>query len=127
MAKDRARPFSRKHRKYWFTVTGGMILIGVFNVAIGMCGYEAPRTPERIIPVLPPPGTPAQAPTDGTINLGDIPAPVMRAFAVAYPRHIPAPKKLLVAGVAHYELTFSDAGTTHVISYTPDGTFLGAR
>lgn len=127
MAKDRARPFSRKHRKYWFTVTGGMILIGALNVGIGMCGYEPPRTPERIIPVLPRPGTPARPATDGTINLADIPTPVMRAFAIAYPRHIPAPKKLARAGVTHYELSFTDAGTTTVVSYTPDGTFLGAR
>lgn len=127
MAKDRARPFSRKHRKYWFTVTGGMILIGVLNVTIGMCGYEAPRTPERIIPVLPPAGSPAGYGTDGTINLADIPAPVMRAFAVAYPRHLPAPKKLVVSGETHYELTFTDAGKTTTVSYTPDGTFLGAR
>lgn len=127
MAKDRARPFSRKHRKYWFTVTGGMILIGLVNVGIGMCGYEPPRTPERIIPVLPPAGTPEQAPTDGTIKLGEIPAPVIRAFAVAYPRHIPAPKKLTVAGVTHYELTFTEAGKTTTASYAPDGAFLGAR
>jgi hypothetical protein len=33
--KDRARPFSKKHRKYFLPVTGGMILIGVINVAIG--------------------------------------------------------------------------------------------
>jgi hypothetical protein len=127
VAKDRARPFSRKHRKYWFTVTGGMLLIGVLNVAIGMCGYEAPVTPERIIPVLPPAGTPAQPATDGTISLAEIPAAVMRAFAVAYPRHIPAPKKLVVAGETHYELTFTDGGKTTIASYKPDGTFLGAR
>ncbi len=127
MAKDRARPFSRKHRKYWFTVTGGMILIGVFNVAIGMCGYEPPRTPERIIPVLPPAGSPANYITNGSISLAEIPAPVMRAFAVAYPRHIPAPKKLTAAGETHYELTFTDAGKSTTVSYKPDGTFLGAR
>ncbi len=37
MAKDRAAPFSRKHRKYWLPVTGGMVLIGFINVAISMC------------------------------------------------------------------------------------------
>jgi hypothetical protein len=40
VSKDRARPFSRKHRRYWIPVTGGMILIGVINVAIGYCTYE---------------------------------------------------------------------------------------
>jgi len=35
VAKDRARPFSRKHRKYWLTVTGGMILIGLLDLLLG--------------------------------------------------------------------------------------------
>ena len=127
MAKDRARPFSRKHRKYWFTVTGGMLLIGLLNVAIGMCAYESPsRTTERIQLVLPPPGTPANAPA-GTIGLAAIPAPVMRAFAVAYPRHIPAARKLTVGADTVYELSFTDAGKTTVATYKPDGVFLGAR
>jgi len=127
VAKDRARPFSRKHRKYWITVTGGMIFIGLLNVAIGMCGYEPPRTPERIIPVLPPPGTPASPPTDGTIGLAEIPAPVIRAFAVAYPRHIPAPRRLIVGGETVYELRFTEARTTTRVTYQPDGTFVSAR
>lgn len=126
MAKDRARPFSRKHRKYWFTVTGGMLLIGLLNVAVGMCGYEPPRTPERIVPVIPAP-TPEPVPTDGTIRPGDIPTPVMRAFAVAYPRHLPAAKKLIVAGETRYELTFNEAGKSTTAIYAPDGTFVGAR
>jgi hypothetical protein len=127
VAKDRARPFSRKHRKYWFTVTGGMLLIGAINIAIGMCGYEKPTgSPERIVLVLPPPGTPANAPL-GTIGLADIPAAVMRAFAVAYPRHIPAARKLTVGNDTVYELTFTDAGKTTVTTYRPDGVFIGAH
>ena len=39
MVKDRAAPFSRKHRRYWLPVTGGMVLIGVINVIIGYCSY----------------------------------------------------------------------------------------
>lgn len=123
MAKDRARPFSRKHRKYWFTVTGGMLLICLLNVAVGMCGYEPPRTPERIIPVVPA----ATPPTDGTIRAGEIPTPVIRAFADAYPRHVPAAKKLVVGGETRYEISFTDAGKTVTAAYAPDGTFLGAR
>jgi len=126
VAKDRARPFSRKHRKYWFTVTGGMLLICLINVGIGMCGYEPPVTPERIIPVIPA-ATPEPRPTDGSIPLREIPTPVMRAFAVAYPRHLPAPKKLVVAGETRYELTFTDAGRTTTAVYAADGAFLGAR
>lgn len=48
--KDRARPFSKKHRRYWIPVTGGMIFIGAINLAIGLYLYShrprnAPRTP----------------------------------------------------------------------------------
>lgn len=49
MSKDRAAPFSRKHRKYWITITGGMILIGLINLAIGFWSYDAPsETHEKI-------------------------------------------------------------------------------
>lgn len=44
MSKDRAAPFSRKHRRYWLPVTGGMILIGIINVVIGFMSYEPPPT-----------------------------------------------------------------------------------
>jgi hypothetical protein len=57
MAKDRAAPFSKKHRRYWIPVLGGMIVIGTINVAIGFCAWPGgdvdSRVPERIIPVLP--------------------------------------------------------------------------
>ncbi|CAN5880914.1 hypothetical protein BH11MYX3_BH11MYX3_42390 [soil metagenome] len=127
MAKDRARPFSRKHRKYWITVTGGMLMIGLLNVAIGMCAYEAPRTPERIIPVLPPAGTPEGAPLD-TIHLAEIPAAVIRAFAIAYPRHIPSARRIAKPdGSTVYELSFTDAGKTLHVTYRPDGALLSVR
>jgi hypothetical protein len=49
VAKDRSRPFSRKHMRYWLTVTGGMILIGAINVALGFCVAPGPeRAPEPI-------------------------------------------------------------------------------
>jgi hypothetical protein len=58
VAKDRAAPFSRKHRRYWIPVLGGMIVIGIFNVALGMCAYpgadEFNREPEQIEVVIPP-------------------------------------------------------------------------
>jgi hypothetical protein len=44
VTKDRAAPFSRKHRRYWFTVTGGMILIGLINIIIGLLSYDPPST-----------------------------------------------------------------------------------
>jgi len=124
VSKDRARPFSRKHRRYWIPVTGGMLLIGVLNLGIGFCAYEpAPPEPERITLTLPPP-TPAARPTDGSIGLGSIPAHVMRAFAVKYPRHVPSRAKKLVAadGSATFEISFIAPATTVV--YREDGTFV---
>lgn len=50
MARDRARPFSRKHRRYWMTVTGGMILIMAINVGLGFWLYDtSPRTLPTVI------------------------------------------------------------------------------
>ena len=72
MSKDRAAPFSRKHRRYWLPVTGGMILIGAINVVLGYCAYEPPPpAPQKIELVLPPSpyapgaGTAADAGADG--------------------------------------------------------------
>lgn len=123
MSKDRARPFSRKHRKYWITITGGMVLIGVLNLALGLCSYEAPPPPpEPIVPVLPPP---SEAPAEpGSIPLADVPAEIMRAFVAAHPRTIPRGAKKLTApdGATHYELSFgADAPLTRA-RFLEDGT-----
>lgn len=71
MSKDRAAPFSRKHRRYWLPVTGGMLLIGAINVSLGYCAYDGPPPPtEKIELVLPPSpydvdaGIPDAAPAD---------------------------------------------------------------
>ena len=63
MSKDRAAPFSRKHRRYWIPVTGGMVLIGVTNVVLGFCSYSPPpnEPPQRIELKLPPPHEPVDA------------------------------------------------------------------
>jgi len=54
VAKDRAAPFSRKHRRYWIPVTGGMVLIGLINIIVGFCSYTKPSdVHERIIPDVP--------------------------------------------------------------------------
>jgi len=57
VAKDRAAPFSRKHRRYWLPVTGGMILIGLINLAIGMCSYDPPPPPPQKIELVIPPSS----------------------------------------------------------------------
>lgn len=54
MAKDRAAPFSRKHRRTWIPITGGMILIGIINVGIGIYLYNTgPKDAPRKTPVVP--------------------------------------------------------------------------
>lgn len=117
MAKDRARPFSRKHRRYWIPVTGGMLLLGAINVAIGAWTYETPREPQRIELVLPRRDAGAtDAP--GTLGASQIPAAVMRAFAAKYPRTIPSGIERVgttyvvgfPAGSTHRHATFGDDG-----------------
>ena len=123
MSKDRARPFSRKHRKYWLTITGGMVLICVVNVAIGLCSYSAPPPPpERIVLTLPAP-TVVQRPA-GTISVADVPAAVMRAFADKYPKNVPKVARKITAPDVPvvYELTFGADGTR--ATFREDGTFV---
>lgn len=88
MSKDRAAPFSRKHRRYWIPVTGGMILIGFVNVAIGLWSYTAPKEPQRIVVDLRRDAGPLDA--ANTVAVSKLPVPVMRAFAIKYPRTIPS-------------------------------------
>ncbi|HEX7841155.1 MAG TPA: hypothetical protein VF469_26940, partial [Kofleriaceae bacterium] len=170
MSKDRARPFSRKHRRYWIPVTGGMILIGVINVVLGYCSYTRPSdVHERIlldVPSAPSTGS-APAPQAATgcapaitariaadipgamivactpnrvtvlrdehridldvagndivavaepLTLPEIPAAVMRAFAIAYPRTIPsaAIKRTRRGAEPTYELAFPP-GAAHTL------------
>lgn len=81
VAKDRAAPFSRKHRIYWIPVTGGMVLIGLINVFLGMCGYEEPSgPPQKIELVLPPPTYVPDA------HPAEPPAPDAGSAAAATPR-----------------------------------------
>lgn len=123
MAKDRARPFSKKHRKYWITVTGGMLLIGGINVGIGMCAYShGPDHVERIDPVLPEATAPVQThviPEQGMLGLGEIPAAVMRAFTKAHPQIVPQGAKKLDDGT--FELFFLEEGARRVARYRADG------
>jgi hypothetical protein len=66
VAKDRARPFSRKHRKYWIPVTGGMILIGAINVGLGYCTYSPSNDPPQRIQLDIPKPTPPDAAVGAT-------------------------------------------------------------
>ena len=123
MAKDRARPFSKKHRLYWLTVTGGMLLIGAINVGIGMCVYDkGPEHVQRIDLVLPAPSSEAQAhviPDEGMLGLGQIPVPVMKAFTKTYPQHVPQGAKKLDDGT--FELFYLDEGARRTARFAADG------
>ena len=183
VSKDRARPFSRKHRRYWIPVTGGMILIGVVNVVLGYCSYTRPSdVHERIVPDVPSARgsdrTPAPQAATGcapaitariaadlpgativactpdrvtvlrgehtidlevagsdiasvaeTLTLPEIPAAVMRAFAVAYPRTIPsgAVKRTRRGAEPTYELAFPPGAAHAVASLRADGTVIDLR
>jgi hypothetical protein len=184
VSKDRARPFSRKHRRYWIPITGGMILIGLVNLALGYCSYSPPPdVHERIIPDVPAAqgGAAAPAPPRAatgcspaiaawldherpgatitactadrvtaqrgdrvvelelsggdivgvaeSLALPEIPAAVMRAFAVAYPRTIPsgAVKRTRRGEEAVYELAFPPGAAHAVATLRGDGTVIRVR
>jgi hypothetical protein len=184
VSKDRARPFSRKHRRYWIPVTGGMVLIGFMNVVIGFCTYTRPSdVHERIIPDVPyargsgravavspaavgcdpaiaarieaemPGATLVRCAADRvsvrrgthdielalaadqivgvaeTLTLPEIPAAVMRAFAVAYPRTIPrgAIKRTARGAAPIYELAFPPGAPHTVATLRADGSVIELR
>lgn len=184
MSKDRARPFSRKHRKYWIPVTGGMILIGVINVIMGYCSYTKPSdVHERIILDVPnahgsgnarvaPQAATGCAPAIATriaaempgatitrcapdrvtvvrgehtielevasdeiravaetLALPEIPAAVMRAFAVAFPKTIPASaiKRTRRGADPIYELAFPPGAAHQLATLRADGTVIELR
>ncbi|HEY1558811.1 MAG TPA: hypothetical protein VGF94_28505 [Kofleriaceae bacterium] len=118
MAKDRAAPFSRKHRRYWLPVLGGMIAIGGINLALGLCSYH-PAAPTQPMQVILPTRDAAPPDAAGTLGANKLPAAVMRAFAVKYPRTIPSGARAdgdtyivnFPAGAAHASATFKSDGT----------------
>ena len=125
MSKDRARPFSRKHRRYWIPVTGGMLLIGAINLALGFCAYDPPPPSTQQLPLsLPPPTAPPRPP--GAIGLGDIPVAVMRTFAVTFPRNAPTAARKLVAadGTVTFELSFGVGSAARRATFREDGTLV---
>jgi hypothetical protein len=106
LSKDRAAPFSKKHRRYWIPVTGGMVAIGIVNILIGLHSYKAPENPERMeLPGLHRDGGPPDA--AGTIGNSALPADVIRAFAIKYPQILPAGARI--------------DGRNFVISFPPGG------
>ena len=116
MSKDRAVPFSRKHRRYWITVTGGMLLIGAINVTLGLCSYRSPTTPARIDlglggrdPDLFPPSS--------------LPTAVVRAFTARYPRTI---AQGFTRDGDRYVISLPRGAALHRVTFTANGAFVGA-
>lgn len=118
MSKDRAAPFSRKHRRYWIPVTGGMVLIGVINVVLGLSSYKKPEEPIRIDLHL---NGDAGADAPGTIAPSQLPADVMRAFAVKYPHTLPTGATL--DGI-RYVIAFPAGAPHHHATFAADGAFV---
>jgi hypothetical protein len=120
VSKDRAAPFSRKHRRYWIPVTGGMLVIGLINVVIGFCSYKEPSQQHEAIK-LDLIKRDAGADAANTIAPSQLPAEVMRAFAVKYPRTLPTGAEIQNGT---YVIDFP-AGAPHAhATFKPDGTFV---
>jgi hypothetical protein len=122
VAKDRAAPFSKKHRRYWLPVTGGMVVIGALNVGLGVCTYERAGDPE---PIHVQPYSPADAAlAPGELGIAQIPGEVMRAFATRYPKTIPAGARLDGGNVV---VRFPPGATHQSATFSPDGTFVSEQ
>jgi len=119
VSKDRAAPFSRKHKRYWIPVTGGMVLIGAINVGLGVCTYERAGDPEPIHVEL---ATDAGPPPPSVLmTRSEIPAAVMRAFAVKYPRTIPVGANL---DKGNFVIVFPVGAEKKYATFQADGTFV---
>jgi hypothetical protein len=78
MAKDRSKPFSKKHVRYWMTAAGGMVIIMLVNIILGFAldDRDAKRTRKPSYQPIPP--VPAWAydaavdapPTDTPVDAG---------------------------------------------------------
>ena len=94
-----------------------MILIGAINVGLGVCTYERAGDPEpiRVVPVFDAP------PPPGYLGAAQIPADVMRAFAVKYPKTIPAGAR---RDGDHIIVQFPPGAAKQRATFTTDGTFV---
>jgi hypothetical protein len=119
VSKDRAAPFSRKHRRYWIPVTGTMIVIGGINLGLGLCSYKPAEEPQRI--ELGMSRDAGLLDAANTLGSSQLPPDVMRAFAVKYPRILPA-------GAARigttFVISFPPAAPHHHATFAPDGSFV---
>lgn len=97
-----------------------MIFIGLLNVFIGYCAYQKPSDKhERIKLNLIPRDAAADA--INTIAPSELPAEVMRAFAVKYPQTLPA-GATIISGA--YVVQFPPGKPHKTATFKPDGTFV---
>jgi hypothetical protein len=126
VSKDRAAPFSRKHRKYWIPVTGGMLLIGALNIGLGFCSYKQSQDVEPIKLVIPGRDAgPAEAiDAANTIGPAALPGDVVRAFTARYPQTIPSG---VIKDADHFVIMFAPGAAHRSATFAADGTFLSEQ
>ena len=94
-----------------------MILIGALNVGLGICTYAPAGDPEPIR-VGPPMDASMRA---GSLDIAEIPADVMRAFAIKYPRTIPAGADRIEGNIV---VLFPRGAAKQRATFRTDGTFV---
>ncbi len=97
-----------------------MILIGALNVGLGLCSFKSSPQPEHYeLPLLH--RDAPQSDAGDTIGNAEIPADVMRAFAVKYPHVIPVGAQ--VTG-GTFVIGFPPGQPKAHATFNPDGTFV---
>ena len=94
-----------------------MILIGVINVALGVCSYKAPPQTERMEVKIP-----GREREPGELRVNAIPVDVMRAFAIKYPRTIPT--KAIANADNTITVRFPPGAQFKSATFKQDGTFI---
>src|ERR1700760_1866893 len=97
-----------------------MLVIGAINILIGLHSYKPPENPGRYeLPAL-------HQDAGDTIGNSELPAEVMRAFAVKYPRTIPAGARMTSGpdGAKYFVVTFAPGAEHKHATFAPDGGFV---
>ena len=97
-----------------------MILIGGINVMVGFCVYQKPSDQHEQIK-LNLIRRDAAVDAINTLAPSELPADVMRAFAVKYPRVLPAGAHVVQGA---YVLEFPPGAPHRTATFKPDGTFV---
>jgi hypothetical protein len=96
-----------------------MILIGAINVGLGVCTYKRAGDPEPIhLQLVLDAGPPLPA---VQVSRSNIPATVMRAFAIKYPRTIPVGANV---EQGNFVVVFPPGAAKLRATFQADGTFV---